>query len=62
MSIEVDEELELVESQVAEGALVRVAQGTGTPFNIKLKPRSVRQAALQIPLYSTLHCYHETRI
>ena len=44
MSIEVDEDLELRERQVAENGLVRVAKGTGTPFNIKLKPRSVTNA------------------
>ena len=45
MSIEVDEDLELLERQVPENGLVRVSKGTGTPFNIKLKPRSVTHAA-----------------
>ena len=42
VSIEVDDELELLERQVPENGYVRVSKGTGTPFNIKLKPRSVR--------------------
>ena len=45
MSIDVDENLELLERQVPENGLVRVSKGTGTPFNIKLKPRLVTHHA-----------------
>ena len=42
-----DSELELVENQLIDyDGLLSVARGTGTPFTIKLRPRSV-------PLYYT---------
>ena len=41
VSIDVDDDLDIVTRDVPENGLVRVKKGTGTPFSIKLKPRSV---------------------
>ena len=42
-----DSELELVENQLIDySGLLSVARGTGTPFTIKLRPRSVSTIVL----------------
>ena len=46
VSIDVDDDLTLVSRDVGENGLVRVPRGSGVPFNIKLRPRSVARALL----------------
>ncbi|CAI8027819.1 Murinoglobulin-1, partial [Geodia barretti] len=53
VSIEVDDDLELLERQVPENGLVRVSKGTGTPFNIKLKPRAIGLLPITICIRSS---------
>ena len=54
MSVVVSDELTLLENQLFEDGLVGVARGSGTPFNLKLKPRSVLEHNLY--MYNTHTC------
>ena len=53
MSVVVSDELTLLENQLFEDGLVGVARGSGTPFNLKLKPRSVLEHAYPLYMYNT---------
>ena len=41
MSVSVDDNLELVSNELPSSTIVHVKKGTGTPFNIKIRPLSV---------------------
>ena len=43
VSVTVDDELNLVENQLTKSGLINIDQGTGTPFTLKIKPRSVAE-------------------
>ena len=41
VTVTVDDELELLSSDLIGDGFVQIEQGTGTPFNLRIKPRSV---------------------